>query len=44
VFAIAVEIGCDQPNFAKAVHRNFDRVARRGDRWGRGHEIWLRTQ
>jgi hypothetical protein len=42
VFAIAIDTLCPQPHLPKALAHDFDRVARRDERWGRGHELWLR--
>ncbi|HKU39803.1 MAG TPA: hypothetical protein VJR89_16700 [Polyangiales bacterium] len=42
VFAIAIDTFCQQPSMPKAVLNAFVRVARRDERWGRGHELWLR--
>ncbi|HKP59955.1 MAG TPA: hypothetical protein VJV78_24695 [Polyangiales bacterium] len=44
VFAMAIDTLCPQPNLPKAVSREFDRVTRRDERWGRGHDLWLRKR
>jgi hypothetical protein len=44
VFAMAIDTLCPQPAMPKALTRDFDRVARRDERWGRGHELWIRRR
>lgn len=42
VFAIALDNFCIQPNVPPTIDSTFERVARRSERWGRGHDLWLR--
>jgi hypothetical protein len=44
VFAIAIDPLCSQPQMPAQLPLEFVRVARRDERWGRGHELWLRQQ
>jgi hypothetical protein len=42
VIALAIDTFCPQPDLPKHVERDFERIARRSERWGRGVDIWLR--
>jgi hypothetical protein len=42
VIALAIDTFCPQPGVPNHVEVDFERVARRGERWGRGVDIWLR--
>jgi hypothetical protein len=42
VIAIAIDTFCVQPAAPPHAERDFERIARRSERWGRGVDIWLR--
>jgi hypothetical protein len=42
VIAIVIDTMCPQPATPNHAELDFERVARRSERWGRGAEIWLR--
>jgi hypothetical protein len=42
VIAIAIDTFCPHTDVPKLIELDFERVARRGERWGRGHDLWLR--
>jgi hypothetical protein len=42
VIAISVDNSCPQPSVPARPERDFQRVAVRGERWGRGSDIWVK--
>lgn len=44
VIALAIDTFCPQPAMPATAERDFERVVRRSERWGRGVDIWLRNK